>query len=101
MTVSLAKTIRSGLFIALLDQVVASTGAFGFNLTLAKGLAAADYGMVALILSVILYLNALHQALVIYPLSLKAADAGGREFARLGATALLLTFLLQGFFLLP
>jgi O-antigen/teichoic acid export membrane protein len=79
---------RTGLGLAggLADQAIVSFGNFALNVTLARSLPAADYGAYSVVLSFILVLNTLHQALVTYPLSVQTAPSG-----RPLAIALLLT----------
>src|ERR1700761_250332 len=64
---------RSGLVGGLTDQAIASLGNFAFNVLLARSFSEHDYGAFALILSVVLFLNTLHQAFVTFPLSVEAA----------------------------
>ncbi|MBB6254199.1 hypothetical protein [Nitrospirillum iridis] len=79
---------RTGLGLAggLADQAMVSFGNFALNVTLARALPAADYGAYSVVLSFILVLNTLHQALITYPLSVQTAPSG-----RPLAVALLLT----------
>lgn len=87
-TASGASVKRTGLGLAggLADQAIVSFGNFALNVTLARSLPAAEYGAYSVVLSFILVLNTLHQALVTYPLSVRPAP-GGRPLA----VALLLT----------
>ncbi|WP_199902679.1 hypothetical protein, partial [Azospirillum sp. B4] len=75
-----------GLAGGLADQALVSLANFALNVTLARALPAADYGAYSVVLSFILVLNTLHQALVTYPLSVQG-DAEDRPLA----VALLLT----------
>src|SRR5262245_22544082 len=54
---------------ALADQGIVSLGNCATNVLLARSLAVAEFGVFALLLEAMLFLNSLQAALVIYPLS--------------------------------
>ena len=95
MTIPASALMRSAVFAGLVNQAVVSLGNFGLNLLLARALMARDYGAFSVFLSVFLFLNAIHQSLVTYPLSVRGAAAGRGEFRRLIGAALALTIVLQ------
>jgi O-antigen/teichoic acid export membrane protein len=80
-----------GLIGGLADQAIVSLGNFALTVLLARALPAADYGVLSVALSFILFFNTLHQALVIYPLSVRGAAASARDFPALAGVALLAT----------
>ena len=84
------RRLKLGVVGGFADQAVASFGNFALNVTLARSLAAADYGAFSVALSFILFFNTLHQALVTYPLSVHGA-ARPAEMPYLLAVAALLT----------
>jgi len=75
----------------LADQAIVSLGNFALTVLLARALPAAQYGEFSVALSFILFFNTLHQALVIYPLSVRGASASAEAFPPLAGAALLLT----------
>lgn len=85
------KRVHFGLVGGLADQAIVSLGNFALTVLLARALPAADYGEFSVALSFILFFNTLHQALVIYPLSVRGAAARAEEFPPLAGAALLLT----------
>ncbi len=62
-------------FWGLVDQAVVSLGTFLLNVLLARHLPIEEFGVYALVLGVLLFLNALHASVVVYPISLKGAAA--------------------------
>ena len=85
------KRVNFGLIGGLADQAIVSLGNFALTVLLARTLPAAAYGDFSVALSFILFFNTLHQALVIYPLSVRGAAAPAAEFPPLSGVALLLT----------
>jgi O-antigen/teichoic acid export membrane protein len=75
----------------LVDQAIVSFGNFALNIALARSLSAAAYGDYCVTLSFILLFNALHQAFVAYPLSVKGASDDVLALKKRVATALVLT----------
>ena len=90
---------RSGLVGGLTDQAIASLGNFGLNVLLARSFSEHDYGAFALILSVVLFLNTLHQAFVTFPLSVEAAIGAAERLRYFLAVATTLTLLEMMIFL--
>lgn len=97
----LATLMRSGLAGGLADQAVVSLGNFGLNILLARQLNEHGYGVFSLILSMALLLNALHQALITFPLSVDAAPAEPGRLPYLLCVASLLTFIVAAIFVVP
>jgi len=85
------KRFNFGLVGGLADQAIVSLGNFALNILLARALPAAEYGVFSVALSFLVFFNSLHQALVAYPLSVRAAAAPPGESPRLLAVAALLT----------
>ena len=84
---------RSGLLRVLTDQAIVSAGNFGLNIFLARSFSEMDYGAFALILSFVVFLNTLHQAFVIFPLSVDGAAAAPSSLGYFLALAASLTAL--------
>ena len=82
---------RSGLAGGLADQAVVSLGNFGLNILLARTFSVNEYGVYSIILSFILFLNTLHQALITYPLSVRGAPAEKPRYDYLICVAAVLT----------
>src|SRR6185436_5178741 len=91
---TLVKVTRSPLFLGLLNQAIVSLGAFAFNLTVARALPIADYGLSALMLSVMVFLNAIHQSLITYPLSICVTTASPVDIPAMKSIAILQTLAL-------
>lgn len=85
--------IRTNL-LAVVDQGAASLGNFLMVLFLARVLVPTDYGIFATFFGIILLLNSIHAALVIYPLSLEAAVTRSEELATAVTTGFEMTVLL-------
>ena len=79
---------------ALADQGVVSLGNCATNVLLARSLAVAEFGIFALLLEAMLFLNSLQAALVIYPLSVRGAILDRDGLRRLAGSCLLLTMAL-------
>ncbi|MBC7783920.1 MAG: hypothetical protein H7144_08765, partial [Burkholderiales bacterium] len=79
---------------ALADQGIVSLGNCTTNILLARSLAVAEFGIFALLLEAMLFLNSLQAALVIYPLSVRGAILDRDGLRRLAGTCLMLTFAL-------
>lgn len=67
---------------ALCDQGVISAGNFLTNLILIRHLAAAEFGVFALLLNAMLFLNNLHAATVTYTICIRGAQAQERVLSR-------------------
>jgi O-antigen/teichoic acid export membrane protein len=76
---------------AFADQAVVSLGNFVTNIILARKLAPHDYGRYAILLGVVLLVYGVHNAIVIYPLSLRGAAASENNLRSLTALSLWLT----------
>ena len=85
------KILRSNLTAGLADQAMVSLGNFALSVSLAHILPVAEYGVYSVTLSFLLFFNALHQAFVIYPLSVHTAGASPHMHAQLLRVAVLLT----------
>ncbi len=83
--------LRSNLAGGLADQAVVSLGNFGLNIVLARTFSVNEYGVYSVILSFILFLNSLHQALITYPLSVRGAPAEKTRYDYLICVAAVLT----------
>src|SRR5262245_29679231 len=90
---SAAKPTRRSVW-ALADQGVVSLGNCATNVLLARSLAVSEWGVFAILLEAMLFLNTLQASLVIYPLSVRGAVLKRDALARLAGTCLLLTVLL-------
>jgi O-antigen/teichoic acid export membrane protein len=83
--------LRSVVFGGLLDQAIVSFGNFALGVYLARKMPAAGYGAFSFILSVVVFLNTIHQAFVIYPLSVRGHCATRHELDLLWTTAVIAT----------
>ncbi len=81
-------------FWALFDQGVVSLGTFITNILLARHLALPEYGTYTLLASILLFLSGFQTALVVYPLSVKGAEADADGLRRLTGTAMSLVLAL-------
>ncbi|CAN5472147.1 hypothetical protein BH09PLA1_BH09PLA1_27280 [soil metagenome] len=79
---------------ALSDQGIVSLGNCATNVLLARSLGVAEFGIFALLLEAMLFLNSLQAALVIYPLSVRGAILDRDGLRRLAGSCLMLTFVL-------
>ena len=79
---------------ALADQGIVSLGNCATNVMLARSLAVAEFGIFALLLEAMLFLNSLQAALVIYPLSVRGAILDREGLRRLAGSCLMLTLAL-------
>ena len=70
------RILRSNLSAGLADQAMVSLGNFALNVSLARILPVGDYGVYAVAMSFLLFFNTLHQAFIIYPLSVQTAGTG-------------------------
>jgi O-antigen/teichoic acid export membrane protein len=73
------------------DQAVVSLGNFLLAITLARSLNKVEYGTYIVIFGALLVANALHAALVVYPLSVLGAHRSASELKRLAASSMLIT----------
>ncbi len=78
----------------LLDQALVSSANFALNVLLARALPSAQYGVIAVAMSLLIFLNTLHQALVIYPTSLRVTVAPPRRQGYLLTVGAMLTLML-------
>jgi len=81
---------RRGIW-ALADQSVVSLGNCATSVILARSLSVGQFGLFAILLEVMLFLNSLQAAIVIYPLSVKGAKLDTAGLRRLAGACLLLT----------
>jgi O-antigen/teichoic acid export membrane protein len=92
---SFSKLINHGsLSLALVDQGAVSCGNFLTNVMLARSLAVEQYGIFALFLDAILFLNSLQAALLIYPLTVRCAAMDDEELRHCAGTCVMLTLLM-------
>ena len=68
---------------ALVDQGIVSLGTFFVGVLLARNLAPEEYGVFALILGSLFFLNAIHTAMISYPLTIKGATASAEYLGEL------------------
>src|ERR1700736_4008666 len=87
-------SFRAG-FWSLADQGCVSLGNFLTNIFLARTLAAADYGVFALVYGLLVLLNSFHSCVVGYPLSIKGAAADAEGLKSYTRSALLFTAVLS------
>jgi O-antigen/teichoic acid export membrane protein len=78
----------------LLDQAVVSSANFALNVLLARELPSAQYGIISVAMSLLLFCNTLHQALIVYPHSLRVAVAPRRRQGYLLTVDAILTLML-------
>ncbi len=90
---SLSGSRRRGVW-ALMDQGVVSLGNCATNVILMRGIAAHEFGLFSMLLEMMLFLNTLQAALVIYPLSVRGAILDDRALRRLSGACLMLTALI-------
>lgn len=81
------KMLRAG----LADQGIVSLGNFALSVSLARVLPVGDYGIYSVAMSFLLFFNTLHQAFIIYPLSVHTAGTPVRRYEHLLRVAVLLT----------
>ncbi len=81
---------RRGIW-ALADQGLVSLGNCATSVLLARSLSVGQYGIFAILLEVMLFLNSLQAAVVIYPLSVKGAKLDKEALRRLAGACLFLT----------
>jgi O-antigen/teichoic acid export membrane protein len=84
----------SRLFWVLADQGVVSMGTFLTSILLARTLLPAEYGVFALLVTLINFLNNLHSALVIIPISTRGAQIRSRELQHMAYGSLVMTFIM-------
>ena len=81
-------------FWALVDQAIVSLGSAATGVLLARSLPSREFGTVVLILAAMLFLNAVHASLIVYPLSVFGArlevDEFGPYFGRSLGSALII-----------
>src|ERR1700744_46441 len=87
------RILRSNLTAGLADQAMVSFGNFALSVSLARALPVTEYGIYSVTLSFLLFFNTLHQAFVIYPLSVGLVAAPASEHTHLLQTAMLLSAL--------
>lgn len=78
-------------FWSLANQGVVSLGNFFTNICMAYMLPPAEYGAFALLNGVLLFLNGIHGALVIYPLSVKGAQVSRQKLNEITSVSLIFT----------
>jgi O-antigen/teichoic acid export membrane protein len=84
------RIFRSHLTAGLVDQAMVSMGNFALSVSLARILSVGDYGVYSVTMSFLLFFNTLHQAFIIYPLSVHTAGMPpGRSLQPLWIAALL------------
>lgn len=83
--------LRVPVFGGLCDQIIVSFFNFALNIYLARHMPGSQYGAFSFILSVMIFLNSMHQAFVTYPLSIYGASASNGEFENLLAGAIFAT----------
>jgi O-antigen/teichoic acid export membrane protein len=84
------RILRSNLTAGLLDQAMVSMGNFALSVGLARILSVGDFGVYSVAMSFLLFFNTLHQAFIIYPLSVHTAGMPpGRSLEPLCVAALL------------
>lgn len=75
----------------MLDQLVVSAGNFTTNIVLARKFSAEDYGIFVFFFGLTMFLGTLHNAIVVYPLSVIGATATGKKWQRTAGGSLILT----------
>jgi O-antigen/teichoic acid export membrane protein len=80
--------------VALFDQGAVSLGNFVTNVLLARSLPVDQYGVFALFLDAILFLNSLQAALLIYPLTVRCPLMDEKELRRCAGTCVFLTLIM-------
>lgn len=84
--------LRSGW--TILDQGIVSLGAFLLNILLARSLAPAEYGTLALVISTLMTLQVTSNSLIFYPMSIRATVLPAGERQRLVGRGLVLLAML-------
>jgi hypothetical protein len=85
------RLLQSNLTAGLADQAIVSLGNFALSVSLARLLPVADYSVYSVTVSFLLFFNTLHQAFIIYPMSVHTAATPAGMHAHLLRVALLLT----------
>ena len=78
----------------LIDQGIVSAGNFLTGALLARNLPQSDFGLFAILLETMLYLNSLQAALVIYPLTIRGATGERGGLGRLATASIFITLAL-------
>jgi O-antigen/teichoic acid export membrane protein len=81
-------------FWTLVDQGIVSLGSALTIVLLARNLAPDHFGVAVLLIAVMLFLNAVHASLVVYPLSVYGAPLDGVGFRRYTSQSLLSTLII-------
>jgi O-antigen/teichoic acid export membrane protein len=79
-------------FWALCDQGVISAGNFCTNLILIRTLSANDFGVFALLLNAMLFMNNIHAATVTYTVLIRGAQADERHLGKVATGGVIATF---------
>ena len=79
---------------AMLDQLVVSAGNFTTNIVLARLFSAENYGVFVFFFGLTMFLGTIHNAVVVYPLSVIGATANARKFNRMAGSSLILAAIL-------
>ncbi len=80
---------------ALGDQAVVSLGNCATNVVLARSMNVGQFGLFAILLEVMIFLNSLQAAVIVYPLTVKGAKIDSNGLRRLAGMCLLLTAILS------
>lgn len=88
---ALRKLGSSSGFWSVTDQAAVSLGNFLTQIVLARHFGLREYGIFALIFSVLLFLNSFHAGLIIYPLTVRGAESDDSGLRSLTSSCLLFT----------
>jgi len=84
------RVLRTNIIAGLTDQAMVSFGNFALSVSLARILSVGDFGIYSVAMSFLLFFNTLHQAFIIYPLSVHTAAApAGNQLQPVRVAALL------------
>jgi O-antigen/teichoic acid export membrane protein len=87
----LKRFLATGGIWSMSDQAIVSLGNFLLAITLARSLNKVEYGTYIVIFGALLVANALHAALIVYPLSVLGAHRSASDLKRLAANSILIT----------
>jgi O-antigen/teichoic acid export membrane protein len=76
------------------DQGITSAGNFALNIYLARNCAVEEFGVFAVLFTTVIFLNSIHGALVVYPLTIECAKTSPGANTKAVYSAVVLTILL-------
>ncbi len=91
---ALSRKLSGSSAIALTDQLIVSAGNFLTNILVARALPSDQWGVYALLLEAILFLNSIQAAVLVYPLTVRAALMNENDVRRFSGACTILTLLM-------